>query len=275
MSFGKDRRMNRLVGSSGPAFILPLDDGLISGPRMSLIDPRDLVRSAVDSGASSVLGYPGLLRRCHPDLGDAGYIQNLTCSTILSRHTQKTLLYGVEDAIRNSADGVAVHVNLSSDAEPEMLANLGSVSEECRQLDLPLFVLSYPRREGAMGDDNYDSLRSGSMDEYAALVAHCARVAVEVGADIVKVPYTGSTDSFSTVIEAALGVPVFVSGGVPVESEDAIAVAVNAVRAGAAGVAYGRQSFMRSAADAGRFVTDVLTAMKAERSTAAELTISG
>ena len=36
-----------------------------------------------------------------------------------------------------------------------------------------------------------------------AVVAHCARVGVELGADIVKVPYTGDIDSFADVIAAA------------------------------------------------------------------------
>jgi DhnA family fructose-bisphosphate aldolase class Ia len=265
VSFGKERRMHRIMGGANPTFVLPVDDGLISGPRMSLTDPRDLVRVGVEAGVASVLGYPGALRRCAAELGPVGFIQNLTCSTILSRHTEKILLSGVDDALRNGADAVAAHVNLSDDTEPIMLSNLGRLSEECRQADVPLFVLSYPRRQDEDGDENYASLRASSVVDYTALVAHCARVAVEVGADVVKVPYTGSAESFAEVVAAAMGTPVVVSGGAPVEDEGAIAVAAEAVRAGAAGVAYGRQTFMRPVADVARFVAEVLEAMKLER----------
>jgi DhnA family fructose-bisphosphate aldolase class Ia len=262
VSFGKERRMRRIMGESGSTYVLPLDDGLISGPREGLNDPGMLVRLAVEAGAACVLGYPGLLRACTAELREAGFIQNLTASTTLAHHTEKVLLGSVEDAVRNGADGVAVHVNLSADGESRMLSNLGAIAEECRKLDFPLFVLAYPRRSGENGDDNYTCLRESSPDEYTTLVAHCARVAVEAGADIIKVPYPGSAESVEQVVSAALGVPVVVAGGKPMEDEGAIAAAVESVKAGAAGVAYGRQTFMRPLDDIPRFVINVLDGMR-------------
>jgi len=141
VSIGKERRLRRIMGGSGPTYVLPLDDALISGPRGALHDPGKLVDLAVRAGAASVLGYPGVLRCCSTELGDAGFIQNLTCSTTLSHHVDKVSLNGVEDAVRNGADGVAVHVNFTAETEPTMLSNLGRVAEECRQLDFPLLGL--------------------------------------------------------------------------------------------------------------------------------------
>ena len=43
-------------------------------------------------------------------------------------------------------------------------------------------------------------------------VAHCARVGNELGADVVKVPYTGDPDSFAKVVEGCC-VPVVIAGG--------------------------------------------------------------
>lgn len=273
MSIGKDRRLRRIMGGSGPTYVLPLDDGLISGPRGGLSDPSKLVDLAIRAGATSVLGYPGVLRCCSAALGEAGFIQNLTCSTTLSHHVDKVLLSGVEGAVRNGADGVAVHVNFTAETESAMLANLGRVAEECHRVDFPLFVLAYPRRAGDDGDDNYKSLPP---EAYTELVAHCARVAVEVGADVIKVPYTGSAESLEIVIAAALDVPVVIAGGVPMEDEGAIAAAVEAVKAGAAGVAYGRQTFMRPLEDISGFVAEVLTAMELESARSGDsLIVSG
>lgn len=261
MSLGTAVRIGRILASAAPTFVLAIDDGLISGPRGSLTDPRDLVRSAIDGGATSVLGYPGCLRHCASNLCGAGYVQNLTASTTLAHHTRKMLVSSVEDALRNGADGVAVHLNLSADSEPNMLANLGSVGEQCRHFGVPLVVIAYPRRDAAGRDDNYETLRSESPEEYTALVAHCARIAVELGADAVKVPWTGSSESMSEVVRAALGAAVLLAGGPPVEDEEAVSRARAAIRAGAAGVAYGRQTFLHSADEVPGFVQTVLAAM--------------
>jgi DhnA family fructose-bisphosphate aldolase class Ia len=269
VSTGHQVRMARLVDSAGPTFILPIDDGLISGPNGSLADPRGLVRSAVAGGARCVLGYPGTLRQCAGCLAGAGYVQNLTASTRLSRHTEKVLVARPLDALRNGADGVAVHINFSASSEPAMLRNVGQVAEECRNVDVPLLVIAYPRRDAEGGDDNYRDLRESDPDEYTDLISHCARAAAELGAAIVKVPYTGSTATFKRVVTAALGTHVIVAGGEPVDDERAIQVAQDAVLAGGAGVAYGRQTFMRDASEVETFVDRVVTAMRdaAERTT--------
>ena len=62
---------------------------------------------------------------------------------------------------------------------------------------------------------------------------------------MVKTIYTGSVDSFRTVIESAMGRPVLIAGETLTDEGEAIAKAQHAVQAGAAGVAFGRQIFAR------------------------------
>jgi len=74
-------------------------------------------------------------------------------------------------------------------------------------------------------------------------VKHAARVGAELGADIVKVPYTGTVDSFTEVVQSCT-VPVVIAGGEKMESdEDIFKMVDGALAAGAAGVSIGRNAF--------------------------------
>jgi DhnA family fructose-bisphosphate aldolase class Ia len=67
-----------------------------------------------------------------------------------------------------------------------------------------------------------------------------ARIAAELGADIVKTVCPGDTAAFSAVVEAC-PVPVVALGGPRMASEDdVVALARGVVEAGAAGIAFGR-----------------------------------
>jgi DhnA family fructose-bisphosphate aldolase class Ia len=75
------------------------------------------------------------------------------------------------------------------------------------------------------------------------LVKHAARVGAELGADIVKVVYTGSRDSFTEVVEGCF-VPVVIAGGEKMgNDEDLCEMVKGAMAAGAAGVSIGRNVF--------------------------------
>ncbi|MDI7261566.1 MAG: fructose-bisphosphate aldolase, partial [Thermodesulfobacteriota bacterium] len=75
------------------------------------------------------------------------------------------------------------------------------------------------------------------------LVKHAARVGAELGADIVKVPYTGSPESFKEVVEGCF-VPVVIAGGEKMDTDkDILKMVKGAMEAGGAGVSIGRNVF--------------------------------
>ena len=68
-------------------------------------------------------------------------------------------------------------------------------------------------------------------------------VGVELGADIVKVPYTGDMESFSDVVSACC-VPVVIAGGERMDStRDVLQMVHDAIKAGGAGISMGRNVF--------------------------------
>ena len=74
-------------------------------------------------------------------------------------------------------------------------------------------------------------------------VKHAARVGAELGSDIVKVPYTGSVETFAEVVNGC-PVPVVIAGGPKMDSdEDIFKMVEGALKAGAAGLSIGRNAF--------------------------------
>src|SRR5439155_22604671 len=121
-------------------------------------------------------------------------ILHLSASTCLyTQADRKLLVTEVEQTIAHWADAISVHVNLGGDDDDRMLADLGATARGCSRFGLPLLAMMYPR--GSNVKNPYD----------VDVVKHVARVGAELGADVVKTVYTGSSDTFREVIR---GCPV-------------------------------------------------------------------
>jgi DhnA family fructose-bisphosphate aldolase class Ia len=244
---GKTRRLSRIFPrGSRRTVIVPVDDALIFGPCDGLERPEKKVADIADAAPDATLAFIGLFQRSSEAVHKIPGILNLTASTQRATHTSKVQVGTVEQAVQLGMDGVAVHVNVTSRYEGEMLRILGRAGSECARFGMPLLGIIYPRREGPNGDDNFDELRQADPDGYATLVAHCARIGVDLGADIIKTKYTGRGDTFQKVISASGNVPVVVAGGPMVEPRAALQIAFDVVSAGGAGVSFGRNVFGRS-----------------------------
>ena len=234
MHLGKSIRLERIFNrNTGRTIIVPLDHGVTVGPIHGLVDLKETVDKVAEGGANAVLMHKGLVRCGHREHGkDIGLIIHLSASTQLSPFPNaKTLVGTVEDAIKLGADGVSVHVNLGDETERYMLADLGKVTSKATEWGMPVLAMVYAR--GPKIKDGYDP----------EIVAHCARVGEELGADVVKVPYTGDVESFSKVVDACC-IPVVIAGGPKMENKKQILTMVyESIQAGGAGLSVGRNIF--------------------------------
>ena len=103
----------------------------------------------------------------------------------------------------------------------------------------------YSRKEKAGGDDNYEELKTNDLNAYTKLVAHAARVGMEMGADLIKTHYTGDSDTFRNVVDACAPVPVVVAGGLPTESLQVLPICSWCIGRWCAGISFGRNIFSR------------------------------
>lgn len=243
---GKQKRLERILGVNRKAFIVPVDDLLISGADFQFSSYHEKIPLLNEPAIDAVLGFPGVFNQFYDDLKNKPWIINLTTSTIRNNHTNKLRSIAFESAIALGCEAVAVHVNMTSQTEGEMIQNLAIASCECQKYGMPLMAIIYIRKSGDHGgDENYLSLKENDNDEYTRMVAHSCRVAVELGADFIKTNFTGSCESFKKVVYAAGNVPVIIAGGIQVSEETALINIRNAMEANAAGICFGRNFFYR------------------------------
>ena len=231
---GKKIRLERIMNrESGKTVIVPMDHGVTLGPVSGLINLPKTVNAVANGGANAVVLHKGLAEAGHRGKGkDVGLIIHLSASTQMSPDpTSKTMVCSVEEAIKLGADGVSIHVNLGAEDEREMLNDLGAVGRNAMDWGMPLLAMMYTR--GPHIKNEYD----------VKLVKHAARVGAELGADIVKVVYTGSAESFAEVVDGCF-VPVVIAGGEKMgNDEDIVEMVKGAMAAGAAGLSIGRNVF--------------------------------
>jgi predicted phospho-2-dehydro-3-deoxyheptonate aldolase len=231
---GKENRLKRLYRHSNRLFIVAMDHGTTLGPVEGLVDIRNAVKSVFDGNADAVVVHKGMVRYLGELLGPASgeLIVHVSASTSLSPSPdRKELVSSVEHAIRLGATAVSIHVNMASNYEADMLKDLGKIAEECDLWGMPLLAMMYVR-DGSK-ESEYDP----------AKIKHAARVAEELGVDIVKVNYTGSPDTFVEVT-GGVNIPVVIAGGPKMASrDDVLAMVQDAVGAGASGVSIGRNVF--------------------------------
>ncbi|MDD3311815.1 2-amino-3,7-dideoxy-D-threo-hept-6-ulosonate synthase [Pseudodesulfovibrio sp.] len=234
MHLGKAIRMERIMNrNDGRTIVVPMDHGVTVGPIYGLVDLRQAVNQVADGGANAVLMHKGIPRCSHRAGGkDIGLIIHLSGSTSLSPFPNaKTLVGSVTDALKLGADAVSVHINLGDETEGRMLSDLGALCSEANEWGMPVLAMMYAR--GPKIDNEYDP----------TVVAHCARVGVELGADIVKVNYTGDPESFSRVVEGCC-VPVVIAGGPKMDSDrDLVQMVYDSIQAGGSGLSVGRNVF--------------------------------
>jgi len=231
---GKEIRLERIIDrNSGKTVIIPMDHGVTVGPIAGLADMRTTVSQVVTGGANAILMHKGMVRAGHRGTGrDVGLIIHLSGGTSLSPDPNaKELVCTVEEAVKLGADAVSVHINLGAETDKEMLRQLGQTSERCLEWQMPLVAMIYTR--GPKIKDEFD----------VENVKHAARVGAELGADIVKVPYSGTVESFREVVDGC-PVPVVIAGGAKMDSdEDIFNMVEGALKANAAGLSIGRNAF--------------------------------
>ncbi len=231
---GKQIRLERIMDrNTGRTIIVPMDHGVSVGPIEGIRNIKETVQKVAEGGAKAILEHKGLVGAGHRRRGaDIGLIIHLSASTSLSPFPHsKTLVSSVEEALKLGADAVSIHINIGDAQEREMLNDFGKVSYDARQWGVPLLAMMYPRGEKIKNE--YD----------VSVVKHAARVGCEMGADIVKVSYTGSPESFSQVVEGCT-VPVVIAGGAKMDSErDILEMVKGSIDAGGAGVSIGRNVF--------------------------------
>ena len=137
-------------------------------------------------------------------------------------------LVSVEEALRLGADAIAVVVFVRGDSEVQFLRILSDTVREGARHELPVICHVYPR--GANNEIVYNPED----------IAWGVRCAAEVGADVIKTPWSGDLAAHSQIVERC-PVPLVAAGGPQTATlEDALQMMRDLLRAGVRGAVIGR-----------------------------------
>jgi DhnA family fructose-bisphosphate aldolase class Ia len=154
------------------------------------------------------------------------------------------LIASVEDAARLGADAVLMYMFLGyedPDSEARQVEDVARIAQACENMGIGCII--EPMARGKRAD--HDIYR-------ADYIAMGARIACELGADILKTDYSGSAETFRQVIEASFR-PVLIAGGPKTSTlRGALEMVHGALTAGASGMFIGRNVFQ--APDPGRMM---------------------
>ncbi len=216
----------------GRSMLLAYDQGLEHGPSKDFdernVDPAFIMETAVKGGFNGVVFQKGVAERFY--VGKVPLVVKVNGKTSLpTGEPLSKQVCSVEHAVSIGAKAVGYTIYLGSGHEHEMLSEFGRIQEEAHERGVAAIAWIYPRGAGVQNDTSKE------------IVAYAARTGLELGADAVKIKYTGESGSFRWAVRAAAGVHVFMSGGPKAPTDEDFLQQVRGVMdAGATGVAVGR-----------------------------------
>jgi DhnA family fructose-bisphosphate aldolase class Ia len=234
MHTGLRLRLNSVINKTdGRSVIIAMDHGAIAGPIAGLIEPAELVKTCIDEHADAILTTKGCL-----DASVDYWNRQTACIfrltggfTLLGGAFQEELIAEPETALAYGAACVAITVKFGHEMEGKFIRQASLAIDRCHMMGLPVMVESLVRgtKDGKPVDPK---------DPEA--IAMAARMAAEIGADLVKTQYTGSIESFERVV-AGCPVPVMILGGASQhDPKDIFQDVSDSLEAGGAGIAMGR-----------------------------------
>jgi DhnA family fructose-bisphosphate aldolase class Ia len=211
--------MRRLFGPDGRLLLVAMDHAIFMG-HVHGLDLRTMA-SVVGAGADAIMTTFGTARRVAdtPEvLGRAALVLSLD---VHAAEPEEQVL----NAMRLGADSVKVLAASSEAAQWTALERYAVLAE---RWGIPVQAEVIP--------GGFDQPEQHT----PANIARVCRQAAEMGADYVKTLYTGDPESMRRAVEGAT-VPVVILGGDRTSDEDALLRQVrDALAAGVAGVAFGR-----------------------------------
>jgi class I fructose-bisphosphate aldolase len=265
LSPGKRARLHRMLYEYGPGngtlLFLPIDQGIEHGPvdffdNPDSIDPDYEYRLALEGNYSGIALHYGLAAKYFSKYaGKVPLLLKINGKTNVPSDDEpfSPLTGSVEDAVRLGADAVGYTLYVGSPRQDDDIKQLTDVRRDCERYGMPLVVWSYPRGKAIKEKGGQDSL-------YA--VDYAARMACELGADIVKLnvpkpesndkepkPYNtlnlSEADAVRKVVKSAGRTLVLISGGSKVGDDDLLHKARLAMDAGVTGLIFGRNLWQR------------------------------
>jgi DhnA family fructose-bisphosphate aldolase class Ia/Fe-S-cluster-containing hydrogenase component 2 len=247
MNTGTKNRMERLFNRHGDglAVCVAADHGYMSDVTDNVVNLQSVTQAVIRGGADGILMSPGQSTRLSslfqgrdgPALivrADWMNMPRLGGSNLTNAVPQRRLVHHkvltAEQALSLGATAITIYlfVGYNDEVEAKGIESCAKFANECRKVGLPCIMEPLAVGGQVTGANQVELLTLG------------ARMCVELGADALKIPYTGDVDSFRHLIEVSQ-VPVLVLGGARSPSDrDALELFAEGLEAGCSGCLMGR-----------------------------------
>lgn len=223
-----------VITKNGKCLLLAYDQGMEHGPtdfNDANVDPEYICKIAREAQVfTGIVFGAGVAEKYYtPDLPPLVLKLNGKTGFHKGEEPVSLQLTSVDRAIELGAKAVGYTVYVGSEHEEEMMKELAQIVGEAHTKNLPVVAWMYPRGKHVEGKETDKDV-----------VAYGARIGLELGADIVKLPYTGSVESFVWVVKSAGKTGVLAQGGAKKEEGEFLKEASDIIQAGAMGMAVGR-----------------------------------
>lgn len=245
MSSGKQLRLRRIIDPATETSVMFAFSHGTSAPQVmeGLENPREMVAAAARGGADCVFMAPGLIEAVAPTFSgprEFGFVTKVTSTA--SRGAvphQERLICSVERSVELGADGVVAMLPFAPDNEPDVIQLTAELGEACGRLGVPFIA------EAEFPNSYYGSEIDYAKEWGLPYLKRSARLCAELGADVVKSNWTGSTESFAEIVDCVT-VPVVVAGGARGDDLALLKQVADARKAGAIGISIGRNIFQHT-----------------------------
>lgn len=216
----------------GKSMLLAYDQGFEHGPSLDFndknVDPAYIMEIATKGGFNGIVFQKGLAEKYYD--GRVPLIVKTNGKAGLAKGEPNSMRNcSVEYAISLGAKAVGYTIYLGSQFEGNMFQEFGELQEKAHEHGIPAIAWVYPRGQTVTNDTTKE------------IVSYAARVGLELGADAVKIKYTGDPQTFSWAVKSAGKALVYMSGGPKAPTDEDFLNQVRGVmQAGATGLAVGR-----------------------------------
>jgi len=229
----KNAHLGKIV-KNGRVLILAMDQGMEHGPvdfNEKNINPEYVCDVAARGGFTGFAVQKGIAKHykeCYSGKVPLVLKLNGRTNIVPKDEIYSSPVASVKEAVALGADAIGYTLYVGSPREAEMFRDFGIISAEANDYGLPTVVWAYPRGKHVKDEKSVE------------MVSYAARAALELGADIVKVNYTGDVSGFSKVVAAAGRCRVISAGGSKQSDAEFCAKVKEVLAAGGVGMAVGR-----------------------------------
>ena len=239
---GLDIRMGKIFGMDKKSVVVACDHGMFDGPHAGMEDIPAMLEKLGD-GPDAILLSPGMLRHASAYFGRReapAAVTRLNFNSVFCfkwgyKESVISDLIQPEDAAEMGADAVLACLTLKTGSEATDAQNAEVFAELCvsaHQIGLPMIGEYFPHSHLTKDPDAF----------HEEITIGC-RMLSELGADAIKTFYT---NNFSEVTSTC-PVPILGLGAEKTPTDlDALTLAENEVKDGAAGVVFGRNAVQSS-----------------------------